>query len=182
MRTKVNAQSHTLETCGNLCSQMLPRISDIAPIVLPVRHNSNDYRTGIVRRSLAPTACAGTEPVHRKKAIHTQVRLAQSKVFAAFIPKGSAKCGFRPCLCQIRRTLFSLRPAAFAILRVLQRVALMGRSCVVFRITSCTLAGVIVGGLPGRAFWNSAIRPRSRNRFRQRAAVSGVMFNLAAIC
>jgi hypothetical protein len=44
------------------------------------------------------------------------------------------------------------------------------------------LAGVIVGGLPGRAFWNSAIRPRSRNRFRQRAAVSGVMFNLAAIC
>ena len=54
---------------ANLCSQMLARISDIAPIVLPVRHNSNDYRTGIVRRSLAPTACAGTEPVHRKKAI-----------------------------------------------------------------------------------------------------------------
>jgi hypothetical protein len=34
--------------------------------------------------------------------------------------KVRAKCGFRPCLCQIRRTLFSLSPAASAMVRVLQ--------------------------------------------------------------
>ena len=34
--------------------------------------------------------------------------------------------GFRPCLCQIRRTLFSLSLAALAMTRVLQCVALMG--------------------------------------------------------
>src|SRR6266481_2665012 len=62
-----------------------------------------------------------------------------------------ARCGFRPCLCQIRCTLFSLTPAASAMVRVLQWVALWGFSCVVFRITSCTLAGVIVGVLPAAA-------------------------------
>src|ERR1039458_8410840 len=55
------------------------------------------------------------------------------------------RCGFKPCLCQMRRTLFSLRPAASAIVRVLQWVALKGLSCVVFQTTSCTLAGVMVG-------------------------------------
>src|SRR5215831_12037094 len=60
------------------------------------------------------------------------------------------RCGVRPCFCQIRRTLFSLRPAASAMVRVLQWVALSGFSRVVLRITSCTLAGVIVGALPGR--------------------------------
>ena len=55
--------------------------------------------------------------------------------------------------------------------RVLQRVALEGVSCVVFRITSCTLAGVIVGGLPGCvATWYSAARPPSSNGL----GVSGV--------
>jgi hypothetical protein len=44
--------------------------------------------------------------------------------------------------------------------RVLQCVALAGVSCVVFRITSCTLAGVMVGVLP-----------RERSFFVQRPAV-----------
>src|ERR1700682_4568643 len=94
-----------------------------------------------------------------------------------------AKCGFRPCRRQIRRTLFSLRPTAWAMLRVLQWVALRGFSWVVFHITSWILAGVIVGVLPGRgASLSSAAQPPSRNRFRQRAAFSGMIFNLAAIC
>jgi TctA family transporter len=60
---------------------------------------------------------------------------------------------------------------------------LSGFSRVVLRITSCTLAGVIVGVLPGRgASLSSAAKPPSRNRFRQRAAFSGVIFNFAAIC
>lgn len=54
------------------------------------------------------------------------------------------KCGFRPFLCQIRRTLFSLMPHASAMVRVLQWVALSGFSCVVFRITSWIFADVIV--------------------------------------
>src|SRR6266853_181123 len=93
------------------------------------------------------------------------------------------KWGFRPFLCQIRRTLFSLRPVAAAIVRVLQWVALRGFSRVVFRITAWILADVIVGGLPGRgASLSSVAKPPSRNRFRQRAAFAGVIFNLAAIC
>src|SRR5580704_6774803 len=55
------------------------------------------------------------------------------------------KCGFKPCLCQIRRTLFSLMPLAFAMVRVLQWVALSGFPCVVFRTTSSILLAVIVG-------------------------------------
>src|ERR1035438_452186 len=55
--------------------------------------------------------------------------------------------GFRPCLCQIRRTLFSLSPVALAMLRVLQCVALLGFSCVVFRTTSWILAGDLVQAL-----------------------------------
>jgi len=52
-------------------------------------------------------------------------------------------------------------------LRVLQCVALLGFSCVVFRITSWILADVMVGVLPGRgASLSSAARPPSRNRFR----------------
>ena len=67
--------------------------------------------------------------------------------------------------------------------RVLQCVALPGFSCVVFRTTSWILAGVIVEGLPGRgASLSSATNPPSRNRFRQRAAFSGMILNLAAIC
>jgi len=68
-------------------------------------------------------------------------------------------------------------------LRVLQCVALPGLSCVVFRITSWIWAAVIVGVLPGRgASLSSAATPPSRNRFRQRAAFSGMILNLAAIC
>ena len=93
------------------------------------------------------------------------------------------RCGLRPCLRQIRRTLFSLRPVAAAIMRVLQWVAFEGLSCVVFRITSWIFAGVIVGVLPGRgASFSSAAKPPSKNRFRQRAAFSGMILNLAAIC
>src|ERR1035437_4000459 len=71
--------------------------------------------------------------------------------------------GFRPCLCQIRRTLFSLSLAALAMTRVLQCVALLGFSCVVFRTTSWILAGVMVEGLPGRgASLSSATRSEER--------------------
>src|SRR5215472_2697689 len=59
------------------------------------------------------------------------------------------RCGFRPCLSQMRRTLFSLTPTASAMRRVLQWVELVGFSCLVLRMTSCTLAGVIVGLRPG---------------------------------
>ena len=60
--------------------------------------------------------------------------------------------------------------------RVLQWVALLGLSCVVFWITSWILASVIVGVLPGRgASLSSAAKPPSRNRFRQRAAFSGMI-------
>jgi hypothetical protein len=62
-------------------------------------------------------------------------------------------------------------------------VALLGFSCVVFQITSWNLVGVIVGVLPGRGTsLFSAAKPPSRNRFRQRAAFSGMILNLAAIC
>jgi hypothetical protein len=91
--------------------------------------------------------------------------------------------GFRPCLCQIRHTLFSLSPTALAMLRVLQCVALLGFSCVVFRTTSWILVGAIVGVLPGRgASLSSAAKPPSRNRFRQRAAFSGIILSWAPIC
>ena len=56
------------------------------------------------------------------------------------------KWGFRPCLCQIRCTLFSLMPLASAMVRVLQWVALSGFACVVLRTTSSILLAVI-GGL-----------------------------------
>src|ERR1019366_2635429 len=73
--------------------------------------------------------------------------------------------GFRPCLCQIRRTLFSLSSAALAMPRVLQCVALVVFYCVFFRTTSWILAGVIVEGLPGRgASFSRAANPPSRNR------------------
>src|SRR5260370_38580805 len=85
------------------------------------------------------------------------------------------KWGFRPFLCQIRRTLFSLRPVAAAIVRVLQWVALRGFSRVVFRITAWILAGVIVGGLPGLgASFSHGAKTTARNPFRPRAALSGV--------
>src|ERR1017187_4759137 len=81
------------------------------------------------------------------------------------------RCGFKRCLCQMRRTLFSLRPAASAIVRVLHWVELDGFSCVVFRTTSWTLAGVIVGVRPGRgASFSKPARPIFKNRFLQRAA------------
>src|ERR1039457_5647606 len=77
--------------------------------------------------------------------------------------------GFSPCLCQIRRTLFSLSYAALAMRGVLQCVALLVCSCVVFRTTSWILAGVIVEGLPGRgASLSSATHPPSGDRFPQR--------------
>src|ERR1017187_7300562 len=90
--------------------------------------------------------------------------------------------GFRPCLCQIRRTLFSLSLATLAMTRVLQCVALLGFSCAVFRTTSWILAGVMVeailphgssvrgcrfiGGLGGRvAFTVAACHHRSFRRW-----------------
>src|SRR5260370_34756593 len=75
------------------------------------------------------------------------------------------KWGFRPFLCQIRRTLFSLRPVATAIVRVLQWVALRGFSRVVFRITAWILAGGIVVGLSRRwASLSHGAQPTSRKR------------------
>ena len=44
----------------------------------------------------------------------------------------------------------SQNPTASAMVRVLQWVELAGFSCVVLRMTSCTLPGVIVGLRPGR--------------------------------
>ena len=38
------------------------------------------------------------------------------------------RCGFRPCLRQIRRTLFSLSPVTAAMVRVLQWVEFAGRT------------------------------------------------------
>src|ERR1039458_1809252 len=92
------------------------------------------------------------------------------------------RCGFKPCLCQMRRTLFSLRPAASAIVRVLQWVALKGLSCVVLQTTSCTLAGVMVGARPGRgASFSKPAKPILKNRFLQRAAFWLLMPISAAI-
>src|ERR1041385_1564324 len=93
------------------------------------------------------------------------------------------KCGFRPCLCQMRRTLFSLSPAASAIVRVLQWVALTGFSCVVLRTTSCTLAGVIVGVRPGRgASFSSPAKPIFRKRFRHTHFSRNLQILFAGCC
>jgi len=79
--------------------------------------------------------------------------------------------------------LFSLSPVAFAIVRVLQWIALGGFSCVVIPITSWTRAGVIVLGFPDRgASFSSAAMPPRRYRLRHRAAFSGIIFSWEAIC
>jgi hypothetical protein len=71
----------------------------------------------------------------------------------------------------MQRALFSLTPAASAVVQVLHWVALEGFSCVVFRTTSCTLAAVIVGVRPGRgASFSKPAKPIFKNRFRHRAA------------
>lgn len=64
--------------------------------------------------------------------------------------KLSTRCGLRPCACQMRRTLAALTPAAAAILRVLQCVALSGRCCVVSVTMLLTLRAEIFGLRPGR--------------------------------
>src|SRR5215471_9157936 len=65
----------------------------------------------------------------------------------------------------------SLNPTASAMVRVLQWVEWAGFSCVVLRMTSSTLAGVIVGPRPGRgASFTNPAKPISKKRFLQRAA------------
>ena len=82
-------------------------------------------------------------------------------------------CGFRPCSCQIRRTLLSLIPTAVAIARVVQRAALTGFLFSVIATTCFTWRSVIVRVLPGRRVSSfSPSIPRPRKRFRHRDAVS----------
>ena len=92
------------------------------------------------------------------------------------------RCGLRPWACQMRRTLASLMPAAAAIVRVLQCVALAGLWRIVMSTTRFTWSSVIVRVLPGReaSFCNAAIPP-SRNRLRQRATFSAVTPSSCAI-
>jgi hypothetical protein len=60
------------------------------------------------------------------------------------------RCGFSPWARQMRRTLASLMPAARAMVRVDQCVALAGFWCNVISTTFFTLWSVMVRGLPGR--------------------------------
>src|ERR1017187_1928720 len=111
---------------------MFHAISDIAAIVLVVRHNSNDYiverarivllaGAGLQDQQIAAWLKITPEKAARwrnpnktirahgaTRGLETCRRSVQS--FADLFCK-MGKCGFRPCLCQIRRTLFSLRPA-----------------------------------------------------------------------
>ena len=76
----------------------------------------------------------------------------------------------------MRRTLASPMPAARAIVRVDQCVALLGFSCSVISTIFFTSRFVMVRGLPGRgASFSRAAMPPARKRFRHRATFSGVM-------
>src|SRR6266852_5572331 len=82
------------------------------------------------------------------------------------------KCGFKPCFFQMRLTDASLRPAAAAILRVLQWVASLGFSWVVMRTICCTRLAEICGFRPGRgASFSMLDNPWRIKRLRQRATV-----------
>jgi hypothetical protein len=82
----------------------------------------------------------------------------------------------------IRRTLASLSPSTFAIVRVLQWVAFVGFSRVVLALTCCTFSSGIVGVAPGRgASFPRAASPPSRHHCRHRAGSSGVLPNSGAI-
>lgn len=86
------------------------------------------------------------------------------------------KCGFNPCLFQMRRTDASLMPAAWAMVRVLQWVASVRRTI------CCTCLADICGLRLGRgASFSMPSSPRTINRLSQRATVCRVTPNSAAI-
>jgi len=82
----------------------------------------------------------------------------------------------------MRRTLASLMPTAAAMMRVLQRVALVGRWRVV-RVTTRFVKRVPILVLrPGRgASFSKPATPNARKRLRHRETFFGVVARLAAI-
>src|SRR2546426_665389 len=87
-----------------------------------------------------------------------------------------------PCFFQMRLTDASLRPAAAAILRVLQWVASLGFCWVVMRTICCTRLAEICGFRPGRgASFSMLDNPWRIKRLRQRATVWRFTANSAPI-
>ena len=74
--------------------------------------------------------------------------LGKAGIVAEF--KGFLRCGFKPCACQMRRTLAALMPMTAAIERVLQCVALGGVCRVVLPISSRTCRALIFALRPGQ--------------------------------
>src|SRR5215467_1802359 len=82
------------------------------------------------------------------------------------------RCGFRPCVRQMRPMVEGLTAVSGAKVRVLQWVAATGVDWVVSRTISSTRAGGMVRGRPERgASLSSPAIPCSTNRFRQRLTV-----------
>src|SRR6185295_12368187 len=93
------------------------------------------------------------------------------------------KCGFRPCLLQMRRTEDALRPTARAMFRVLQWVASCGFSWVVILTIFWTRRVETLGFRPGRgASFSMPAIPEAMNRPRQRATVCRAIVSSSAIC
>src|SRR5712671_6693857 len=83
-----------------------------------------------------------------------------AKAGSLLILKLSTRCGFRPWWRQMRRTLASLIPAAAAMVRVLQWVALGGFWRVVMLTTRRMKLAPILGVRPGRG---ASFSPPPRN-------------------
>ena len=80
--------------------------------------------------------------------------------------------GLSWCWCQIRRTVAALTPCAFAIVRVVQCVALAGLVCSVASTIAFTCGSAIRGSRPGRgASFSKPANRRLRKRSRQSCTV-----------
>ena len=94
--------------------------------------------------------------------------------------KFSCKWGLRPKARQMRTMAFWLRPLAWAMVRVLQCVAFLGRVSSVRVTTASTLASVSLRGWPERGASPKAPNRPSRKRCRHLPTVGIVTPRLAA--
>src|SRR5437667_12814844 len=97
----------------------------------------------------------GTAPERARAGSDTKPTMSSSfsaKAGSLLILKLSTRCGFRPWLRQMRRTLASLIPAAAAMVRVLQWVALGGFWRVVMLTTRRMKRAAVLGVRAGRGW------------------------------
>jgi len=93
------------------------------------------------------------------------------------------RCGFRPCVRQMRPTLDSEMPASRAMMLRDQCVAFTGLLCVVFSIIWLTVWVEMDGVRPGLlASLRSPSTPSARKRSRHRATIRGATSIRSAIC